>query len=350
MLNIQQNVILAPFTSFKIGGPAKFFCEVSDEKELEEALEYAQDNNLSIYILGGGCNVLVSDQGFNGLIIRLLDSRFQIHDSSVECGSGVKLSQVVKETSQYNLTGLEWASGIPGTVGGAIRGNAGAYESEMKDSVESVKVFCHSRPLRQSFSEASESGNPVLKTQKSKLPVKLRNGASDNGASKIQSYSLKTFEKKDCQFSYRNSLFKKNKNLIILSCVLKLEKGDKNEISAKIKEVFEKRFKKLPTEPSAGSFFENPTVENKALIERFEKDAGIRCVDDKIPAGWLIFEAGLSGKKIGGAKVSEKHGNFIINTGNAKAEDVVILASVIKQKIRKEFNIQLKEEVQYVGF
>lgn len=311
MINIQENIILAPLTTFKIGGPARFFTEVSSEEELIEALQYARDNDVQFFILGGGSNILVSNEGFDGLVIKMQDTKCEIQKNKIEVSAGTSLGSVVNLAMQNGLTGLEWAAGIPGTVGGAIRGNAGIPLGCVADNVESVKTIV------------------------------------------IASGAKKTFSNKDCQFDYRSSIFKENDDLVIISAVLKLKDGDREEISKKIKEIIEKRSRAVhpnPKEPSSGSFFKNPKVDNSELIASFEKDTGQKVIDGKIPAGWLIDELGLRGKKMGGVMVSEKHGNFVINLGAGKAQDVVMLASLIKMKVRNQFGVQLKEEVQYVGF
>lgn len=316
MLEIKKNVILAPYTTFKIGGPAKFFCEVNEEEKLKEAFDFAQKNNLEIFVLGGGSNVLISDNGFDGLVIRLRNLEYKFFDSRVFCDAGVKLSKIVNEAFENNLSGMEWATGIPGTVGGAIRGNAGAYGGCMANFLKSVKVL------------------EIKKNQK----ILFNN------------FSFKKYLSSDCEFGYRNSIFKKNKHLIIWSCIFQLQTGEKNEIGRKMKDIFEKRKKNLPLGFSAGSFFQNPIVKNKELIYKFEKYSGTKCREGKIPAGWLIEEVDFKGKKIGDAKVSEKHANFVVNLGHAKAEDVIILSSLIKQKVRNNLGVQLKEEIQYIGF
>jgi UDP-N-acetylmuramate dehydrogenase len=312
-LNIQQNIPLAPFTTFKIGGPAKFFCEVKNEEELLEALNYSKKNNLEIFVLGGGSNVLVSDEGFDGLVVKLVTRNVKREtrntELSIECWAGDSLASAVRFSAENSLTGLEWAAGIPGSVGGAIRGNAGAFRGEMKDCLEEIRVL------------------------------------------DIQENEIRVLKKEDCQFSYRSSIFKQNPNLIILSCVIKLDKGDKAEIENKISEIIKKRTEKQPQGMgSAGSTFMNPVVENQELIKRFEKDTGLVCKDCKIPAGWIIAEAGLSGKKMGQIQVSEKHANFVVNLGGGKASDVVMLTSYIKQQVRDQFGVDLKEETKYVGF
>lgn len=325
MLNIQKNIPLAPYTTFKIGGPAKFFTEVKNEDEIVEALKYAEENNLKYFILAGGSNILISDKGFNGLVIKLQATSYKPQATSIQCVAGLPLSQAVKLAADRSLTGLEWAAGIPGTIGGAARGNAGAFGGCMADVAEKVKVI-----IQDELSGAA--------------------GQIPNKFETFHKLQLKTYKHQDCKFSYRNSVFKEKQNIIIYSVVLKLKKGNPKDIKEKTREILKKRKENQPRFPSAGSFFKNPTVSCKEIIKKFESDAGMKMKDDKIPAGWLIEEAGLNGKKIGGAQVSEERGNFIINAGGATAEEVIILASIIKQKIRTSFNIQLLEEVQLVGF
>jgi UDP-N-acetylmuramate dehydrogenase len=325
-LKIQENILLAPYTTFKIGGQAKYFTEVSAEEALCEAVQYAKDNNLPAYVIGGGSNVLFSDKGFDGLVIKLVSQsngsqpivKMRMENGSyfLECWAGESLSSILKLASESSLSGLEWSAGIPGTVGGAVRGNAGAFGNTISDNVENVRIL----------------EIPNIKYQIS---------------NKLQITNLKL---QDCAFSYRNSVFKENNNLIITSVALRLQKGDKTEIEAKIRENIKKRAEKQPQGLSTGSFFKNPVCKDENLRKQFEADTGIKLKDDKIPAGWLIAEAGFFGKKVGNVKVSENHGNFVINLGSGKAEEVVMLSSMIKQKIREEFNIQLVEEVQYVGF
>lgn len=154
-----------------------------------------------------------------------------------------------------------------------------------------------------------------------------------------------------CNFDYRNSVFKKNPNLIILSATLRLKKGDREASEKKVKEILKQRKSAQPFDfPSSGSYFKNPVVKNQKLVEEFERDTGVKVKDNVIPAGYIIDELGLRGKKIGGAMVSQNHGNFLVNAGGATAEDFVILAALIKTRARNKFGVQLKEEVQYVGF
>jgi UDP-N-acetylmuramate dehydrogenase len=311
MLNIQKNIILANHTSFRIGGPAKFFAEVNNTQELEEALKYAKENNLPYFILGGGSNILASDKGFDGLVIKIKMSQIKIEKSSntVEAEAGVPLARVVNSTVAESMTGMEWAAGIPGTIGGAVRGNAGAYGGEAGDAIESVKVF------------------------------------------DVETGAYKEFSKEECQFSYRESIFKKNKNLIIVSVKIKLAPGNKEESMEKIKVIIPKRISlQTPGTTSAGSYFVNPVTDKKELIEEFEKEKGAKSKGGKVPAAWLIERADLKGKKIGGAMVSEANSIYFLNTGGATAENVIMLSSIVKQQVRDKFGVQLKEEVEMLGF
>jgi len=195
-----------------------------------------------------------------------------------------------------------------------VRGNAGAFGGTIGEIVESVRVL-------------------------------------DSDAISTGSLATLGMTTRGCQFAYRDSIFKQNPKLIILSVKLKLKKGDKDESEKKIKEILAARKEKQPMDfPSAGSFFKNPIIKNKKLIAEFERDTEKKIKDNKIPAGYLIDQLDLRGKKIGGAMVSEKHANFIVNTGKATSEDIVMLAAIIKTKVRNKFGIQLKEEVQMVGF
>ena len=309
MLDVQKDVSLAGKTTFHIGGKAKFFAVVQDENELRDVLEYAGYNNLDYFILGGGSNVLFSDKGFDGLVIKINNPEFLIHKTHIEAGAGVPFPKLVRDSIAEGLSGMEWAAGIPGTIGGAVRGNAGAFGQMIGESVESVKVF-------------------------------------DILEKKIKSYAVS-----ECEFGYRDSLFKRNKNLIILSVKFKFVLGDKEELERKRKEIIEQRISKQPQGMgSAGSFFMNPVVDNEALKERFEKQKGVKVRENKLPAGWLIDQAELKGKKIGNALVSETHADFILNAGGATAEDVIILEGFVKQQVRDKFGVQLQSEVEHVGF
>ena len=329
-IEIQRNIILASYTSFKIGGPAKYFCVVGNADETKEALEFAEKNKSKVFVLGGGSNLLVSDEGFDGIVIKIQDTRYKIQtNNEIFVGGGLSLAKLVSKSIKNNSTGFEWAAGIPGTVGGAVVNNAGAFGKCMADVVEEVEVV-----------------TPPLK--------KGAGGISGIEIRKLGNWDIKKLNNEECQFKYRNSIFKKEKKYIILSVVLKLEKGNQEEGRKIIAEILRSRIEKQPLEyPSAGSVFKNPVVDEKHFEKLREEFPELNKIakNNTIPAGWLIEQIDeLKNKKIGGAMVSEKHCNFIVNFNNSKAENVVILISLIKQKVRGRFGIQLKEEIEYVGF
>ena len=411
-IKIQKNIPLLKYTTFKIGGPAKYFCVVKSSDEIKKALEFAEKNKLKIFVLGGGSNLLISDKGFDGLVLRIANCELRIANKNIQylisniqyskivCDAGVPLVKLVNESIKGNLTGLEWAAGIPGTVGGAIVNNAGANGKSMSDVVEEVEIldigywilgtppspplsggeykdnfplsggeYKDNFPLSEgeykdnfplSGEEHKDSSplsgreykdSPLSEEEKKNSLLSERESISspDKGG-----WGVKKLVNKQCQFSYRDSVFKREKKYVILSAVLKLKKGNQEESKKTISEILKSRKEKQPLEyPSAGSVFKNPSVDDERLKKLIKKYPELNNIakNNIIPVGWLIGQIdGLKNKKIGGAMISEKHCNFIVNTGNAKAEDVVILISLIKQKVRNRFGIQLKEEVEYVGF
>jgi len=309
MLKIKEKIPLKEYTTFKIGGLARYFFVAKSREDLKNAILWAKKKKLLFFILGGGSNILFSDKGFKGLIIKMQNSKCKIKNTKVVAEAGVLLQKLVLETAKKGLSGLENLAGIPGTLGGAIWGNAGAFGREIGDLVEEVKVL-------------------------------------DVGSSKLE---VKKLKKEDCKFGYRDSIFKKRKNWIILGATLKLKRGKRKEIEEKIKEILRLRKEKQPLEfPSAGSVFKNVPIEkvSKRIREKFRE----KIKDGLLPAGVLIEAAGLKGVQIGGAKISEKHANFIVNVGNTKASDVKELIEKIKKEVKKKFKIQLEEEIKLVGF
>lgn len=310
-MEFRSNVPLAHYTTFKIGGPAKLFAEVSDASELSLGYERAASERLPVYIMSGGSNILFSDNGFPGLVMRIADGGFRILDNGrVSAGAGKSLLEVALACCQAGLTGMEKLAGIPGSVGGAVRGNAGAFGSEMADYVVSVKA------------------------------LNRRTGM------------VKEYRKDECAFGYRMSLFKKHSELVILSVELRLGAGgDPKALLSIASDTQAEREAKHPQDAfCAGSFFMNPTVTDPHLREEFHHDSGKEPKGERLPAGWVIDQVGLRGRTIGHAKVSEQHPNYIVNTGGATAEEVLTLVSIVKQRVRDELNIQLQEEVQLVGF
>jgi len=299
---------LAKYTTFKIGGPAKYFFIAQDNEDLVRAVTFAKKLKLPFYILGNGSNVLISDSGFNGLVIlnKASDIIFK-KDNKVVADAGVLLADLINKTIDNDLTGLEWGIGIPGTIGGCVRGNAGAYGGQTSDNLMGVEVMKGAKQF-------------VLKNDQ-------------------------------CKFGYRESIFKHNNDLII-SAEFQLAKGDKKQSLAKIKEILKTRNEKLPEFPSAGSVFKNIliTSENLEQIKDLKNLPEEYLKNKKIPAAWLIESLDLKGYKIGDAQISDKHANFIVNISKATASDVLQLISYIKMKVRDKLGLQLQEELEYVGF
>lgn len=331
-MEIRENISLKDYSTFKIGGVAKSFCIVKTLEDLQQAIKWARDKNQKIFVLGGGSNILFPDEGLDGLVVKVQNQELERVDLGslgmlgegdagelggeglfIGCGAGVSLAKLVDFAAKNNLTGLEWAAGIPGAVGGAVRGNAGAFGGEMKDSIVEIQVI-------------------------------------DLDNLEDESEWTKKYSKEQCQFGYRSSVFKKKKNLIIWSCIFELKKGKKDEIESRILEIKKSRSEKHPNLkdfPSCGSFFQNP-VAPKDIVEKFEKDKNVQSRGGKVPAGWLIEEAGLKGLQVGGAQISNKQANFIVNTKDATQKEVLVLASIAKEKVRNKFRVQLKEEVEIV--
>jgi len=307
----QRNVLMKEHTSYKIGGPAKYFFIARDKEGLISALEVAKDLNIPVYAIGGGSNILFSDKGYKGLVVKMNIDDTIFNGNMAKAGAGAGLSKLAYLAADKGLSGLEWSAGIPSaTVGGAIYGNAQAFDVKMSDTVKNVEAL-------------------NLKTLK-----------------------MKTFSKKQCQFSLKNSIFKKKKNLVVISVILEFTKKDKKEIKKTIEQFLSYRKKGHPLKFfSAGSVFINPELEikDKKLLEKYPEflkfnEAGI------IPAGFLIQKSGLAGKKIGDAKISELHCNFIVNLGRANAKDVISLIKLAQKKVKNNFGIHLETEIQFVGF
>lgn len=283
---VQESVLLAPYTTFKIGSKAKYFFIAKTKEDVIKAVKTGQQSGLLFFILAGGSNILFSDNGFNGLVIKLETGKYELQDDTIYAEAGVMLSLIVNVAAEAGLGGLEWAAGIPGTIGGAARGNAGAFDSSVSNIVKSVEVL------------------------------------------DVSSLEIKNYKIKDCEFEYRNSIFKKNKNLIILSVEIKLEKNDKEKIEKRIQGYLNYRREHHPLKfSSAGSIFKNPLG---------------------FSAGELIEKSGLKGKIIGDAQISEKHCNFIVNLGKAKAKDVLALINLVKKEVKDKFDISIEEEIMVV--
>ncbi|NMB92019.1 MAG: UDP-N-acetylmuramate dehydrogenase [Parcubacteria group bacterium] len=312
---IKKNIPLKDYTTFKIGGRAKYFAEIQTQNQLIGTLKWAQAKNLPLFIIGNGSNVLFSDKGFKGLVIKLNNNSFVKKNlTTVLVGAGLMVGNFLEQCVKNNLSGYEWLAGIPGTMGGVVYGNAGAFGNEIKNFVKKVITL-----------------NP--------------------SSFKIKKYSLT-----QCKFDYRESIFKKNKE-IILAAELRIKKGNKNDIQKKIQENWQYKISHhLFDYPSAGSIFKNiiiqDTIYKKYYDSKHEKvkilneEIGVK--GGKVSAGYFIEKTGLKGYQIGGAKIADFHANVIINIKNARAQDVLKLISLIKRKVYQKFKIKLEEEVAIV--
>jgi len=315
MAVLLENIPLADYTTYKIGGPARFFAEVKNEEDIVGILnEYKNCSSINkkIFILGGGANTLFADEGYDGLVLKISMADIVMDDDNTICiGAGTKLQDILYFAAKRNLAGIEWMAGIPGSFGGAIRGNAGAFGKEMKDCVTSVK------------SVAIQNCEKIIERQ-------------NNGEI----------------FGYRTSVFKSvAQNEIIISGEIKLVPGNAMDIQTKIQSHLNYRKEKQPLEwPSAGSTFKNVAV-SKITQEQLQEWSSVIKTDlfPVVPVAFLISTAGLQGTNIGGAMISKKHSNFFINTGNAKASDVKELIDFTKKTIQEKFGIEIEEEIQIVS-
>lgn len=287
---VLQNESMRNHTSFKIGGLADYFVTVQEVEELKFVLDFAEKNDIPITVIGNGTNLLVSDKGIRGIVLKIEISSLKVirkkDKAEITISSGYPVGKLANLAYKEELTGLEFLSGIPGSVGGAIRMNAGAYGKEMKDIVISTKYM-------------------------------ERNG-------KIKKLGLA-----EHKFSYRSSVFSEMKDVIILETVLEASYGNAEEIKAKVDEYREKRLESQPLDlPNAGSTFKRK--------------------GDIITAK-IIDECGLKGYRIGDAAVSEKHAGFVVNLGNATAKEVLELTDYIKQKVKEEKGFEIELEVLYIG-
>ena len=308
---IKKDFPLAPLTTFKIGGKTKFFAEIKTKEELEAIVEWAHQQKEKIYILGGGSNVLINDAGVNGLVIKIINQGIIVKGTKIIVAAGEMLGTIVGVAMQNNLSGLEWAAGIPGTIGGAVRGNAGAYGDETGNSIQQVEAF------------------------------------------DLEQLKFIKFNKANCDFAYRQSIFKTNPNFIVWQAEFLLQPGTAEEINNKTINHIQNRACGQPKLPSAGCAFKNlfaddlkkinPKLYQEAVEKKLIKGKKIGC-------GYFIDQLNLKGKKIGQAMVSLEHANFIVNSGQATATDVKKLINYVQAQMKANYNIELKEEVQYFGF
>ena len=283
-----ENISIKRLTTYKVGGKAKILVYPKDEKSLIALLKKINKNNIKHKIIGNGSNLLFSDKDYDGILIKLDEFKnLELVKDTITVGAGYSLIKLSLFAAKKSLTGLEFASGIPGTVGGAVFMNAGAYKSDMGYIIKKIKVL-------------------------------------------TPDYRIISMTNRELNFHYRTSFLQLHPNYICLEATIKLNKGKKDDILSVIKDRRERRVKDQPLEyPSAGSVFRNPPY---------------------LSAGKLIDDLGLKGLSKGGAEISKKHANFIINKGNAKASDIKELMVFTKNLVKEKYNIDLKIEQEEVNW
>ncbi|MFA6136031.1 MAG: UDP-N-acetylmuramate dehydrogenase [Candidatus Paceibacterota bacterium] len=293
---IRKNVLLKNYSGYKIGGPADFFCEPKSKKELLTALNFSLKKNIPVYMLGGGFNILISDSGFRGLIIKPKINYLAVKKNGMIAGAGVDLGRAIKFSLKNGLLGLEEFSGIPGTIGGALYINIHYYQALLNNFVEWIECV-------------------------------------DN---KLNSYLIKA---KNENWKYEFSQIQKSGLIVVRACfkLKKVNQEQKWKAIGKAEEIIRTRFYKYPQEPSAGSVFQN--IDSKNFYGA-----------PSISAAHYIDRLGMKGTRVGGAEISGRHANMIINKGGATAKDVIKLASLIKKRVKNKFGIEFKPEVQFIGF
>ena len=285
--NVYRNEPMKKHTTFRIGGPADYYLCPHSAKEIQKVVEICKEEKLPYFILGNGSNLLVSDKGYRGAVIQLWKnvSDIQVEGCLIQAKAGASLAKIAAQALEAGLTGMEFAAGIPGTLGGAVVMNAGAYGGEMKDVLKEVLVM--------------DAQGKIFRLQNEELKL-----------------------------GYRTSIVKE-KDYIVLAAVLELKKGDKTEIRKCMEELRERRSEKQPLDmPSAGSTFKRP---------------------EGYFAGKLIMDAGLRGFSVGGAQISEKHCGFVVNKGGATAQDVLDLIKEVQKRVREKFGVELETEVKFLG-
>jgi UDP-N-acetylmuramate dehydrogenase len=287
---VRESEPLAGHSTLGVGGHADFFARIKTEEQLFEAAEFARDEGLEIFVLGHGSNVIFSDEGFKGLVLKICLRKMRFTDDEFWVDAGAAVCNVAKLGGQLGFTGFEEFSGLPGTIGGAIFGNAGCFGAEFGPRVEAVRFF---------------DGENVL-------------------TSKTKSFIF--------PFLYRHSVFKDHPEWIMISACLAFKPGDSSIIAEKNQEILARRRREQPKAKSAGCIFKNPLRDG-----------------ERVSASKLIDNAGLKGKRVGNAEISPIHANFFVNLGGAKAGDFAELIKLAKGRVFEKFKIVFEEEIITVG-
>lgn len=305
-LNVAVDAPLAGYTRFQIGGPAAVFCDTPDAEAFVEALRTVQQLSLARIVIGGGTNLIVSDAGFDGAVLRYTGSRISQDGMRVRVESGAILQDAVDYSIEHGLKGLETLTGIPGYVGGAVYGNAGAYGHSIQELIREVRM--------------------------------------------TDGETVRTVSNEECKFRYRDSVFKDRKEWIILSADLEFAEGERASLAKIATDIRTVRDAKYPpTMRCAGSIFKNVFFAD--LPPRVQEQIPRNLIrDGKVPSAWFLEQAGAKGMRRGDIQVATYHANLIYNDGFGNAADLVAVIEDLKQRVRDRFGFDLEEEVQYVGF
>ncbi len=296
---VRSNALMSKYTTFHIGGPAQYMVEVMDSDNLIKLLNFLVGEGVPYFILGGGSNLLWQDEAWEGVVIKVATQGIKIDGQEIIAEAGAPFAALVMLAVQNNLAGLEWAAGMPGTVGGAVRGNAGAMDSDTSRSLRQIEVW--------------RDGEVIM------------------------------LRPEDCAYGYRDSIFKHNTDVVIRAW-FKTSPGNKLELMQTMQATIKGRNGKYPAAPSAGSFFKNIPFSvwpgDKSLLPASFK------IKQEVPAGWTTEQNKLKGYQVGGAMVSKEHGNFLVNADKATQADVLAVVEEVVSRAYTNFGVKLEPEVQ----
>lgn len=305
-LKLTEGAVLRNYTRFGIGGPAELYAETGDEAAFIAALHTVRENGSRYVVIGGGTNLIVSDGGFRGIVLRFTADRIAHTGCTVTAYAGAELQDLADYTIEHGLRGVQTMTGIPGSVGAAVYGNAGAYGHSIMERVDTVRFF--------------------------------------------DGETIRVFNNAECEFQYRESVFKKHKDWIIFSTVLQMEQADVAELRRAAEDILKIRNEKYPpTMKCAGSIFKNLILaELPAEVQAIVPAKVVR--EGKVPSAYFLEQVGAKGMQRGDIHVANYHANLIYNAGNGTAIELTEIIDVLKERVRERFGLELEEEVQYVGF
>jgi UDP-N-acetylmuramate dehydrogenase len=305
-ITLLRDVPLSQYTRFGIGGPADFYIETADPASFGQALAMVRASGIDSVVIGGGTNLIVADEGYRGVCLKLTSDRIRADGLRVEAECGAALQTLVDFTVERGLKGLETMTGIPGSVGAAVYGNAGAYGHSIQERVRAVRF--------------------------------------------LDGETFREFNNAECGFHYRESIFKSNKQWVILSATLEMEAGDAVVLQETADRILTTRNRKYPpTMKCAGSIFKNFLL-SQLPPEVVAELPGTVVIEGKVPSAWFLEQVGAKGMKRGGIEVADYHANLIYNAGGGTARDLVAIVDELKCRVGERWGIALEEEVQYVGF